>query len=71
MAYSVEFYRRSSLEVEMFARFLQEFYDYADLLFFLYVRSVVSKVLNVSFKQRWAQWTGGGGGNGSGVFLHQ
>ena len=39
----------------MFARFLQEFYDHDDLLFFLYVRSVIAKVLHISFKARWAK----------------
>jgi hypothetical protein len=46
-------YRRDYLELEVFARFLQEFYDHDDLLFFLYVRSVISKVLHVNFKNRW------------------
>lgn len=39
----------------MFGRFLQEFYDHDDLLFFLYVRSVLAKVLHISFKARWAK----------------
>jgi hypothetical protein len=37
----------------VFGRFLQEFYDHDDLLFFLYVRSVIAKVLHISFKARW------------------
>ena len=38
---------------QVFGRFLQEFYDHDDLLFFLYVRSVLAKVLHISFKARW------------------
>lgn len=39
---NVDIYRQEYLEVEIFARFLQEFYDNDDLLFYLYVRSVSS-----------------------------
>jgi hypothetical protein len=39
--------------LQVFGRFLQEFYDHDDLLFFLYVRSVIAKVLHISFKSRW------------------
>lgn len=39
--------------MQVFGRFLQEFYDHDDLLFFLYVRSVIAKVLHISFKARW------------------
>jgi hypothetical protein len=65
--------REEHLEVELFARFLQEFYDQMDLLFFLYVRSVLAKVLHVHFKARWAasgnanaNANGNGAGAGSG-----
>ena len=60
LLYNTHMYRKDYLEVEMFARFLQEFYDHDDLLFFLYVRSVVAKVLHVSFKTRWAKADGPG-----------
>ena len=60
LLYNTHIYRRDYLEVEVFARFLQEFYDHDDLLFFLYVRSVVSKLLHVSFKTRWAKNDGPG-----------
>ena len=39
--------------LQIFGRFLQEFYDHDDLVFFLYVRSVIAKVLHISFKSRW------------------
>ncbi|RYH07209.1 hypothetical protein EON65_41980 [archaeon] len=58
--HSVNTYRRDYLELEIFARFLQEFYDHDDLLFYLYVRSVISKVLHVNFKNRWVKFDGPG-----------
>mmetsp|Transcript_29874 Transcript_29874/g.55380 ORF Transcript_29874/g.55380 Transcript_29874/m.55380 type:complete len:642 (-) Transcript_29874:2520-4445(-) len=60
LLYNSHVYRRDYLEVEMFCRFLQEFYDHDDLLFFLYVRSVVAKQLHVSFKTRWTKNDGPG-----------
>jgi hypothetical protein len=60
LLYNSHVYRRDYLEVEMFCRFLQEFYDHDDLLFFLYVRSVVAKQLHVSFKTRWTKSDGPG-----------
>lgn len=51
--FNVHVNREESLEVEIFARFLQEFYDKMDLLFFLFVRSVISSKLHVNFKSRW------------------
>jgi hypothetical protein len=53
--YNAVRYRSEFLEVEIFLRFLQEFYDQDDLLFFLYVRAVVARTLNISFKRRWAK----------------
>lgn len=60
LLYNAHTYRTDYLEVEMFCRFLQEFYDHDDLLFFLYVRSVVAKQLHVSFKTRWGKSDGPG-----------
>lgn len=60
LLYSVHLYRQDYLELEIFARFLQEFYDHDDLLFYLYVRSVISKVLHINFKQRWQKIDGPG-----------
>jgi hypothetical protein len=53
MLFNVHALRKQHLEVEVFARFLEEFYDPDDLLFFLYVRSVVQKMLGVTFRTRW------------------
>ena len=54
LLYNVHALRATHLEVELFARFLEEYYDPDDLLFFLYVRSVVQKVrekiINYYFK---------------------
>jgi len=58
LLYNAESYRKSFLEVEIFMRFIQEFYDQDDLLFFLYVRAVVAKTLHISFKRRWAKSDG-------------
>lgn len=55
LLYNLDRLRKDYLEVEVFARFLQEFYDYQDLLFYLYVRSVVSSVLHISFKTKWTR----------------
>ena len=40
-------------EVETFKHFLQEMFNDDDLLFFLYVRSIISKMLRVNFSSRW------------------
>ena len=36
-------------------RFPQEYYDAEDMLFFLYVRSVLQQELDVGFRSRWAE----------------
>lgn len=48
-------YRKEYLEVEIFARFIQEFYDHDALVFFLYVRSMVANALHINFKTRWTR----------------
>ena len=53
LLYTVQFERTKHLEVEIFARFLQEVFDPDDLLFFMYMRSIIQKLLNVSFHKRW------------------
>ncbi len=53
LLFSMDYYRNDYLECELFGRFLQEFYDHNDLLFYLYVRSVIAKVLHIHFKNRW------------------
>ena len=51
---SAHAHRQHLGDVEIFARFLQELYDADDVLFFLYVRSVVGRVLGVNLRARWA-----------------
>ena len=60
LLYNVDRLRSDYLEVEIFGRFLQEFYDADDLLFFLYVRSVISSVLHINFRGRWSKLDGPG-----------
>ena len=40
-------------EIETFKHFLQEKFNNDDLLFFLYVRSIISKILRINFSARW------------------
>ena len=63
--YNTEVYRSTYLEVETFAKFLAEQFDNDDLLFFLYVRSVIAKLLNISFRTRWGKSESGAGSRGS------
>ena len=53
LLFNITIFRRDSLEVELFSRFLQEYYDRDELLFFLYVKSIIGRVLNINFKTRW------------------
>lgn len=53
LLYNLHRFRSTYLEAELFIRFVQEHYDHDDLLFLLYVRSVVCKILNISLKSRW------------------
>lgn len=55
LLYNLHKLRKEHLEVEVFARFVEEMYDPDDLLFFLYVRSVVQKELSYSFRARWSE----------------
>mgnify|MGYP005990980443 CR=1 FL=1 len=55
LLYNVHAARKEYLEVEVFARFVEEYYDPDDLLFFLYVRSVVQKELRFTFRSRWTE----------------
>ena len=50
--------RNDRLELQIFARFLEEEYDADDLLFFLYVRSIVQKETGISFQSRWSEGAG-------------
>jgi hypothetical protein len=71
LLFSLDYYRNDYLECELFGRFLQEFYDHNDLLFYLYVRSVIAKVLHIHFKNRWTSASSGnksqGDNNGGGT----
>jgi len=55
MLLNIDIKRKNLLEVEIFARFLEEFYDPDDLLFFLYVRSVIQKEIGINFRNRWSE----------------
>ena len=46
---SVDFHRHESHEVQTFALFLSEQYDASDLIFFLYVRFLTERELNIQF----------------------
>ena len=50
--------RNDRLELQIFARFLEEEYDADDLLFFLYVRSIVQKETGIAFQSRWSEGAG-------------
>ena len=60
LLYNVDRLRSDYLEVEIFGRFLAEFYNHDDLLFFLYVRSVLASVLHINFRGRWSKLDGPG-----------
>eukprot|EP00753_Platysulcus_tardus_P015520 PLAT5035.9.p1 GENE.PLAT5035.9~~PLAT5035.9.p1 ORF type:complete len:721 (+),score=335.59 PLAT5035.9:72-2165(+) len=64
LLYNVHAMRKDTLQIEVFARFLQEYYDPDDLLFFLYVRSCIQKELNVNFRNCWAEATRSDGAPG-------
>jgi hypothetical protein len=52
---NIDKYRQDHLEVEVFARFVQEFYGQDELVFFLYARSCLANALHVNFKTRWTR----------------
>jgi hypothetical protein len=54
----VEAKRGDHLEVQIFARFLEEYYDADDILFFLYVRSIIMKESGINFRIRWSEGAG-------------
>lgn len=53
LLFNVNLYREKFLEVAIFGRFLEEFYDPDDLLFFLYVRSIIQKEIGINFRNHW------------------
>jgi hypothetical protein len=55
LLYNLHALRKDHLEAEVFGRFLEETYDPDDMLFFLYVRSVVQRELGFSFRSNCAE----------------
>lgn len=55
LLFNVNLYREKYLEVAIFGRFLEEFYDPDDLLFFLYVRSTIQKEIGINFRAHWSE----------------
>ena len=55
LLFNVNLYREKHLEVAIFGRFLEEFYDPDDLLFFLYVRSTIQKEIGINFRAHWSE----------------
>lgn len=46
---SIEWHKKECLEVEVFSKFLDNTFDTNDLMFFLYLRSLIEKELELSF----------------------
>eukprot|EP00826_Nyctotherus_ovalis_P012272 TRINITY_DN13226_c0_g1_i3.p2 TRINITY_DN13226_c0_g1~~TRINITY_DN13226_c0_g1_i3.p2 ORF type:complete len:175 (+),score=49.66 TRINITY_DN13226_c0_g1_i3:299-823(+) len=46
---SVEWHKKECLEIEVFSKFLDNTFDTNDLMFFLYLRSLIEKELELSF----------------------
>lgn len=55
LLYNAHRLRKEHLEVEIFGRFVEEYYDPDDLLFFTYVRSMVQKEVSINFRARWSE----------------
>lgn len=55
LLYNICRFRNEYIEVEVFSRFLSELYSKDDLLFYLYVRNILSNLLHINFKLRWAK----------------
>ena len=46
---SIEFHRKQCLEADIFSKFMEETFDNKDLIFFLYIRSLIEKELDIHF----------------------
>ncbi len=46
---SIEHHRKQCLEADIFCKFMEETFDQKDLIFFLYIRSLVEKELDLRF----------------------
>jgi len=53
VARSTDIHRDSIIGAEMFGRFLEEFYDVKDLLFYLYVRTVIQRLTKLDPRSGW------------------
>lgn len=46
---SIEYHRKQCLEADIFSKFMDETFDNKDLIFFLYIRSLIEKELDLHF----------------------
>jgi hypothetical protein len=51
MLSSLEFHRKEHIEADIFCKFLSEDYDTKDIIFFLYIRSLMEKMLKIKFNK--------------------
>ena len=49
MVASIEYHRKQCLEADVFCKFMEETFDNKDLIFFLYIRSLIEKELDLHF----------------------
>lgn len=49
---SIDYFKDSSHEIEIFTKFLTEEYDTDDLIFFLFVRSCIEKEMKIMFIEK-------------------
>lgn len=49
---SLDYYRNYYIDVDIFAKFLDETYDLDDLIFFLFVRSSIEKEMKIMFIEK-------------------
>lgn len=53
LLYNIEHYRHQHIYIELFARFLEEYYTAEDLSFFLFIRKTVQNYINKTIKQHY------------------
>lgn len=49
---SLDFYKESNKDVEIFSKFMNEVYDLDDLIFYLFVRSCIEKEMKIMFIEK-------------------
>lgn len=49
MVSTIEFHKKQCLEADIFCKFMEETFDNKDLVFYLYIRSIIEKELEVRF----------------------